>query len=606
MPKIKHTAPDIGREKNQRSVDYPLYLGRGIVPLLYQPTWVEADGWRRFVDNQPVAVDCRDTQINNLLALDWKIEPRDSTQRDELSDEIKYYERFLTYTGEFDYSEIIEWIGKDLLDLPFGAAAEIGRQNDDPNGKVLWIQLLDGGTLFPFPNKFWPVYQYAPGTGIEPIYFPYYAINRVYMSPRTEIRRNGWGIAPPEKIFMAMEMLSRGDKYYANLLLDTPDAGILDLMDMSKESAEDWIKAWREMLTGIDPYKVPVLYEHNSQTKWIPFTKNPMEIAFNEAIGKYESLVAAGYGMTLSDIGISHGGGGNSLAGAIRDERKTKRNGFARIKRKISYWFDRILPAELRFRFVDLDEELSVAMGRARLANATAMGMYVDKHIFSESEARQQSIADGLVTITVPESLPPELQKNVDNKNNAANNVAGKSAERPSMLGRPVTPGQGGWGEVAARSLSDSPELDNSILKSAFTITIADILTFLGENSSVLEADLDGWRNQFDSSLFQGEGEIPPGHLQNSVDKIKSLFSVPENEQEKFVVDTVSKSIVSGIVDYVIGLSQMEEADDLTVFSYFDTIGLEYIRNSIYNAFSKITPPNSDIIDVKELENVTP
>ena len=84
----------------------------------------------------------------------------------------------------------------------------------------------------------------------------------MYISPRPDIKREGWGLAPPEKTYLALEMLNRGDYYYANLLIDTPAAGILDLGDMAQDSAEEWVKAWRKMLTGIDPFKIPVLYEH--------------------------------------------------------------------------------------------------------------------------------------------------------------------------------------------------------------------------------------------------------------------------------------------------------------------------------------------------------
>jgi hypothetical protein len=400
---------------------------------------------------QPVAMDCRETLISNVLSLDWKIEPIDSEQRDELKDTIKYYTKLFTYNGDYDYSEIIEWIGRDLLDLPFGGAAEIGREGDDPTGKVLWINLLDGGTLFPSLNQDYPVGQRIKEFADATVYFPYYAIARVYMSPRTEIKRWGWGMPPPEKIYLALEMLNRGDIYYAGLMLDTPQVGVLDLMDMSKDSAEKWIDSWKTLLGGVDPFKIPVLYEHEKKAEFIPFTRSPTEIMFDSAVAKYAALVASGYGMSLSDIGYSaKTNGGETLAGTIRQERQTRRTGLTRVKRKLEYFFDKILPEELYFKFIDLDDEQSVAKGRARLADATAWAQYIDKGMFTAQEARLQVMADGLVTISIPEEIPPEAAKAMKDK------LA--SPERPSMLGRPIAPSSGGQGEVLQSLLDADPE----------------------------------------------------------------------------------------------------------------------------------------------------
>ena len=258
MPRIKTTAPVPTHHKGQRSQE-PLYLNR-ILPQWRNPEWLEGEIWRAVVAQQPVAVDCRDTLISTVVNLDWTIEAKDPNTRDELDEEIKYYIRFLTDNEEFDYVEHVEWIGKDYLDLPFGGATEVGRENNDPNGRVVWLALLDGATLFPTLNYDYPVGQQV--AGINPVYFPYYGINRIYMSPKTSFLRKGWGCAPPEKIYLAIQLLNRGDVYYANLLLDTPQVGILDLIDMSKDSAEAWIDSWATLLKGVDPFKIPVLYEH--------------------------------------------------------------------------------------------------------------------------------------------------------------------------------------------------------------------------------------------------------------------------------------------------------------------------------------------------------
>ena len=437
MVKTKKTPPKPTRQTGQRSLD--LFLQR-YLPQWVNPTqWYNGKVWKEFVSKQSVLILARDTLISQFLSFDWKIEPRDSTHRDELKSQIKYYEKFFAYTGDYDYAEVVEWLGADVLDLPFGGAAEIGRAGDKPNGKVLWIEPLDGTTLFPTFSQDYPVGQMVDGV-VDPVYFPKHAINRIYFSPRRELKRKGWGIAPPEKIYLAAELLNRGDTYYANLLLDTPEAGILDLGDMAKDAAEEWVQSFRAMLGGIDPLKIPVIYEHNNEIKFIPFGMPPSQLMYDKITMKYAAFALAAYGMSLSDLGLSApSSGGETLAGSIREERKTRKTGLAKIKRKMKYFYDRMLPPSLEFRVIDLDDEVSVAVSRARLANATAATQFVSNKMFTPEEMRQQTIQDGLITISVPESIPDDAE---------FPDEPTEPEERPSLLGRPVSPSEGGHGEV--------------------------------------------------------------------------------------------------------------------------------------------------------------
>lgn len=495
MPKVKTTSPNPSRQKGQRSQDLPAYFTR-ILPQWQQPIWYNADVWRRVVRSQPVAQICRDTLIANLLSLSWKIEPRDSTKRDEYSEDIKYYSELFEDAGNVDYSLLVEWICGDFLDLPFGGAAELGWKNDDPaSNKLLWIEPLDGGTLFPYPSNEFPVGQYVPQAGMtSPIYFPYYAINRIYMTPRAEILRHGWGMPPPEKAYLGLELVNRGDRYYANLLLDTPPVGLLDLGDMEQKSAENWLESWRDLLGGVDPFKIPVLYEHEKPASFISFTKSPVELTFNDAVARYTAIIAASYGMSLSDIGVTSGNSSDTLSGSIRQERRTKRTGFAMMKRKMQLFFNRMLPKYLQFSYTDLDDELAVALGRARLANSTAWGMLIDKGIFSPQEARLQTIADGLVSIGVPEKIPLEAQKIFEQNQNP-------SPERPGMLGKPVAPSSGGHGEVIPKSLA------------------TQILNSVAENDPEFADLLSEIDDKWDTFSLQQKDEIQ-NELQNVIDGI--------------------------------------------------------------------------------------
>ena len=125
------------------------YLYR-VVPAWMNPQWQEAAIWRSFVLSVPIAAVCRQTAISQLTALDWKIVAKDSDKTDELKTKIKWNTRILENESEYadlDFTGRLEWLGKDLLDLPFGMAAEVGRDNDDPSGKLQWIRCLDVGKI---------------------------------------------------------------------------------------------------------------------------------------------------------------------------------------------------------------------------------------------------------------------------------------------------------------------------------------------------------------------------------------------------------------------------------------------------------------------------
>jgi hypothetical protein len=340
---------------------------------------------------------------------------------------------------------------QDMLDLPFGGASEVGREGDQPDGRVLWIKHIDGGTLFPTFSSEWPVGQRIKELSEQPVYFPAHSISRAFYTPRPEILRKGWGMAPPEKIYLAIQLLYRGDAYYANLLIDTPEAGILDLGDMSAVAAKEWLASWQDLMYGTNPFKVPILYEHATPSKYIPFGRSPVELAYENTTLRYAQFVASNYGVTLADIGVFEGDTA-TLAGTIRGERRTNRSGLATARQKVTYYRNQMLPEFLRFELIVQDDELLVAKGRARLANSLSMKNLVDSGVLTKQDAQEQLVADGLLTVPL-EEIEDDPTPSLDEP----------SQRLGGFLRPPVPASEGGEGEVTARALVE-PLLDKGSL----------------------------------------------------------------------------------------------------------------------------------------------
>lgn len=526
-------------------------------PLRLAPSWQSAELWREFVIRQPIASICRDTIANYLNSLEWSIIARDSDDRDELRAKIKHYtklfERGNAYYYDIDFTAHVEMAIKDLFDLPFGFASEIGRINDDPNGKVVWVRPIDGGTLAPTLNFEFPVVQVAPGTALAPVYLPRDFVSRVFLSPRTELKREGWGYAPPERIWRAIEMLTSGDEYYARLMLNTPEAGILDLGDTEKETAENWVKSLPDLFFGINPLKIPVIYEHTTAVKWIPFGKPPSEIMYDSTTAKYAAIVTAGYGLTLSDIGYpsASGGGGDTLAGTIRNERVSKSSGKAIAKKKLEAYFNRILPETLKFTWIDYDDERNVSKGRARVASAQAAQIWIDKRIFLPSEVRQQALADGLVSISVPEIIDPNDEEFTILQQPAFGGKTGGS--RGKTLGDPVAPSAGGQGEVIPQQIVQRNMASAEVGISKAVFGTVDILNSLlhSVNKNLSQTEMDVW-NQYVDDYLTSKSDIDEDELKRVFDDVlgRVYSSVGDQAWVAEFSSAISRKVMADVISY--------------------------------------------------------
>lgn len=394
-----------------RAIQLRPFLQR-LLPYYSNPSWLEANRWRQFVRNQPVAISCRETLISNMLNKEWDIVPKnpDDAGMKEIKKAVDYYKELFTYL-EGDFDTYLELMLQDMLDLPFGAAAEVGRWNDEAGMPVVWAEHIDGASLFPTANRDYPVAQYVPEAPTRQVIFEKHQIARMYMSPRPEIRLKGWGMAPPQKIYLAIEMMFRGDHYYWKLLLDTPEAGILDLIDMEEQAARDWLTGFRDLFQGIDGFKIPVLYGHQNAAQWIPLNRPPIELQYDKTYIRYAQLTAAGYGVRLSDIGLSDVDGGKTLAGVIREERQSRRTGQATVKAKSENHFNSMLPDELKFIWKDQDEEQAMSRGRAMVSITQGLKQAKDAGMIDQAEARAELVASGMLATNLDPKKIPEKPK---------------------------------------------------------------------------------------------------------------------------------------------------------------------------------------------------
>jgi len=405
-------------QAKQKSLELPTYLTR-ILPMWQTPQWLEADRWRRVVYNLPMAIICRDTLISDLVASDWEVRPKDPKQEDVLAEDIETYTEVLNPDMGCGISGFDPWIDRmaqDMVTIPAGGNSEIVRWPDGfgplsqphPKGHVAKVVYMDGATVFPTYDRELPMGQRIRQNIVDVVYFRRDEVCRMVPSVRPEIERWGYGMAPPEKVYLALTLLFRGDQYYANLLLDTPEAGVLDLLDMSQNTAKEWVQSFRTLMEGIDPFKIPVLYEHDKAAEWIPFGRPPTELMFKDTYTQYGQITHAGYGLTLTDTGM--GEHQKTLAGSIRDERRSQRSGFATTREAVRTAINtEILPPYLEFVWITKDEEGKVQRGRSFMLAAQALKASREAGFVSRKEGQAQLVKDGHITVEVvdPDEAEP-------------------------------------------------------------------------------------------------------------------------------------------------------------------------------------------------------
>jgi hypothetical protein len=206
------------------------------------------------------------------------------------------------------------------------------------------------------------------------------------------------------------------------------------------------------------------------------------------------------------------------------------------------------------------------------MANANAASVWIANQVFTPDEIRRQGIADGMFTITIPETI--DRQK-IEWPTNALRYI-GKNTETPStppgsekgdkgsnQIGNPKSPSMGGQGElrpqqVITRSRAQIQlELTKAIYKSN------QILGALIESVRTKENNFSTWEVGFENSLV---GKSRMDLLSESIldDTYNSLV---ENIAAMPWFDTVSVELAKAIAEQspdTVEYSKVEEVKSLT------------------------------------------
>lgn len=562
------------------------------------PYSLDAAYWRYIAKKQPIVMICIGNHIMRIQALPWDIRAKDANRSDELQSTIEEHRKIFREFGGKGFLNGVDQLLQDYFMAPFGGAIEPVKYSDK---RLFKIVNVDAATLYPTNNPNLPIVQKVGAH--PPVYFKPDELYRIYQFPRPEIDRQGWGMSPVERVYLAVELMARGDRYYAQLLLDTPEAGLLDLGDMSKDSAEKWLDSFRNMMTGIDAFKIPVLYQHTSPASWIPFGRPPTDMLFDQITFKYAQIVCASFGLTAGDVGIK-GSGGSGLSGQIRDERSSRATGYASVKAKLVELFNNILPEDLEFAFIDTDDELLVAKGRARSANAVAGRNLIESGALTPIEWRKQLIADGLVTIPLtekPNETEFDIIKEIDGtadqlelqkeqlevskiaaKNKPTTGVPGKNGGKglnkqrqlrggklESVQGKEPKPASaGGQGEIKSE-VTDESALhillsDNSreIVNRANGPRVRKLIkcalreVYPTIQLATQKGDYAAWKSEYIKALFDVENSFPSETIDVIKSQITNFSDVLSNDKwwetqldETDIGDTFAVSYANGLED---------------------------------------------------------
>lgn len=388
------TAPDPTRlSNNNSSYVQPFLWRKTLAPT--SPFGISAEQWRYIIARAPVVAVCIRTLVLQLTAIPWKLMGDDPK-------EAEYYTDVLNNANDETFDTFIERLVQDVLTVPFGGAMEAVRYRS--GGELAKIYHVDGGSLFPTYDPDHPFVQVDPDNSQRYVTFTKEQISRMKWAPMSDMRNYEWTKPPVMEVFSAVEALMRSDVFYSQFLSNTPEAGILDLMDMDERSAKEWVKSWQELMLGIDPMKVPVLYAHSTEAKFIPFSRSPGELTLPELVKRYAEVVCAAFGMNIGDLGLFEHT--NTLAGSSRQQAMSKRQGLPSLMRKFKNFISGVFPKTVHFEWDVLDEDDRLRKEQSKLARANTLRILATpidpttgEAIFPLDIIRKQAILDDLINV---------------------------------------------------------------------------------------------------------------------------------------------------------------------------------------------------------------
>lgn len=276
----------------------------------------------------------------------------------------------------------------------------------------------------------------------------------------------------------------------------------------------------------------------------------PSEILYDSVTARYITILCQGYGLTPSDIGMGRSSnGGETLAGTIRQERVSAKSGKALAKKKLQVYFENILPDTLMFKWVDLDEREECCNVSCSYGKCKCLCRSDWKPNRFPSEARRQLIADGLFTISLPETLD---RKAIEWPSRVLTYSGNKSKEEKAganAIGDPKAASSGGQGEVKPQQI-------------------------ISRSRAKIEVSLS-------KAVYSGNQIL--GALLNSVKNSNNDYKIWERKFEDAVVgksqmDLVSKSVLDDTYNEMASILEKSE--------WLDTVSVEITR-SAYDEWTK-------------------
>lgn len=387
----------VDKSATARSIQVtPPYISRA--PFYFtNPTFFTNDQWR-VAAREPITRLCVRHIIRELLALEWDITSED-VEADK--QQIIYLKTIFENADDGDGWDafLSRWV-QDSLELPMGGIAEIAQ--DSLTGLVGGIYHVDAATVYPTYDRDVPFVQLDPFNTAARVWFSRGELMRLMLQPRPDLKRKPYQEAPVESAFVAIESLSKMYVYYAKQLGDTPVAGVLDLMDMTQAEAIEWAVGFRELFDGIDPLKIPILYDHTKPAKFISFGRTPQDLNIIEQFKRFAEMIASAFGLSIGDLRLFEHE--RTLAGVEASQRVTARSGVGFYAQSVEDVINRCIlfssKSGFKFKFQlgmtgEMQAEINLALQRMQLLNQ-ATG---NQPVLKPADAQKQAVAWKLFTV---------------------------------------------------------------------------------------------------------------------------------------------------------------------------------------------------------------